>query len=301
MRNTVFTTRPAIGSGSAMRWTTSARDARTTRTSVPPEPPQRSWEIASRELLYQQVRQVSPRVSGRVVAVLPIDRERKHLVVRRGTHRSPRAGGTGLAHTPDCERVRDHGIAQPVNTITSAAYGVASLPVLIVARRSTGLLRMELHAYAGALVAVMAGSAQFHARGPGPSHRLHDGSLYAAISLGSLLLLPVAETLAGTRVGRRLVLAAATAGAAYACGRSSSRFCRPDSLWQFHALWHVLSAGAAALVAFVATDGRHEQRHSGASPRLVTGFHVAAALSRVCQSVCRPNPSTVVRGSPRKS
>ncbi len=110
-----------------------------------------------------------------------------------------------MAQTPDCERVRDHGIAQPVYTITSAAYRQASLPVLVAARRSTGLLRIELYAYAGVLVAVMAGSAQFHARGPGPSHRLHDGSLYAAVSLGSLLLLPAAGTLAGTRVGRRLL------------------------------------------------------------------------------------------------
>ena len=182
----------------------------------------------------------------------------------QNTHRHCRpaarlSGGTDLAQTPDCERVRDHGIAQPVNTLTSAAYGVASLPVLFAARRSTGLLRIELHAYAGALLAVMAGSAQFHARGPKSSHRLHDGSLYAAVSLGSLLLLPTAGTLADTRAGRRFLLAAATAGATYACGRSSSRFCRPDSLWQFHGLWHVLSAGAAASVAFVATDGRHEQ------------------------------------------
>ena len=181
-----------------------------------------------------------------------------------------------MAQTPDCERVHDYGIAQPVNTLTSAAYGVASLPVLCAARRSTGLLRIELHAYAGALLAVMAGSAQFHARGPGPSHRLHDGSLYAAVSLGSLLLLPAAGTLADTRAGRRFLLAAATAGATYACGRSSSRFCRPDSRWQFHGLWHVLSAGAAALVAVVATDGRHEQRHSGAAPRLVTGLVTAS-------------------------
>ncbi len=64
-----------------------------------------------------------------------------------------------MAQTPDCERVHDYGIAQPVNTLTSAAYGVAGLAVLCAARRSTGLLRIELHAYAGALLAVMAGSA----------------------------------------------------------------------------------------------------------------------------------------------
>ncbi len=168
-----------------------------------------------------------------------------------------------MGQPPDCERVRLHGIAQPVNTLTSAAYGVASLPVWLAARRSTGLLRVELHAYAGALLAVTAGSVQFHARVPGAPHRLHDGSLYAAVALGSLLLLPTVGTLADTRAGRRLLLAFAMAGATYACGRSSSRFCRPESLLQFHGLWHVLSGGAAALVAFVATDGRHEQRPAG--------------------------------------
>ena len=167
------------------------------------------------------------------------------------------------AQHPDCERVRDHGMAQPVNTLTSAAYGVASLPVWLAARRSTGLVRIELHAYAGALLAVMAGSVRFHARVPGSSHRLHDGSLYVAVSLGLLLLLPHAEPVADSRAWRRFLLAAATAGAAYAGGRSSSRFCRPDSLLQLHGLWHVLSAGAAALVALAATDGRHEQRTAG--------------------------------------
>ena len=164
------------------------------------------------------------------------------------------------AQHPDCERVRDQGIAQPVNTLTSAAYGVANLPVWLAARRSTGLLRIELHAYAVALLAVMAGSTRFHARVPGSSHRLHDGSLYVAVSLGLLLLLPHADTVPDSRMRCRLLLAAVTAGAAYAGGRSSSRFCRPESLLQLHGLWHVLSAGAAAFVACAATDGRHEQR-----------------------------------------
>lgn len=171
-------------------------------------------------------------------------------------------GVLGAKH-PDCERVRSHGIAQPVNTVTSVAYGVASLPVWLAARRSTGLVRFKLQAYAGALLAVMAGSAQFHARVPGSSHRLHDASLYVAVSLGLLLLLPHAETVADSRAGRRFLLAAATAGAAYAGGRSSSRYCQPESPLQFHGLWHVLSAAAAALVAFLATDGRHEQRTAG--------------------------------------
>jgi hypothetical protein len=204
--------------------------------------------------------------------------------------------GVLVARPPDCECVRDQGIAQPVNTLTSAAYGVASLPVWLAARRSTGLLRIELHTYAGALLAVMAGSAQFHARAPGSSHRLHDGSQYAAVSLGSLLLLPTAGTLADTRAGRRFLLAAATAGTAYAGGRSSSRFCRPESPLQLHGLWHVLSAGAAALVAFVSTDGRHEQRAAGSTSRFVTSFHVGA---RTCgATMVMPLGFTIVHSDP---
>ena len=32
--------------------------------------------------------------------------------------------------------------------------------------------------------------------------------------------------------------------AAYAAGRSASSLCRPDSVWQYHGAWHVLSADA---------------------------------------------------------
>ena len=36
---------------------------------------------------------------------------------------------------------------------------------------------------------------------------------------------------------------------AYAAGRSGSPLCRPDSLWQYHGAWHVLSGAAAGWAA----------------------------------------------------
>ena len=58
------------------------------------------------------------------------------------------------------------------------------------------------------------------------------------------------------RTGRQRRSAWATAAgvfalglAAYAAGRSGSPLCRPDSLWQYHGAWHVLSAAAAGWAA----------------------------------------------------
>jgi hypothetical protein len=39
---------------------------------------------------------------------------------------------------------------------------------------------------------------------------------------------------------------AALAAVAYILGRTDSVICRPESIWQFHGLWHVLSAAALA-------------------------------------------------------
>ena len=43
--------------------------------------------------------------------------------------------------------------------------------------------------------------------------------------------------------------------AAYAAGRSGSPLCRPDSLWQYHGAWHVLSAAAAGWAARAMAPG----------------------------------------------
>ena len=43
--------------------------------------------------------------------------------------------------------------------------------------------------------------------------------------------------------------------AAYAAGRSGSPLRRPDSLWQYHGAWHVLSAAAAGWAARAMAPG----------------------------------------------
>jgi hypothetical protein len=59
----------------------------------------------------------------------------------------------------------------------------------------------------------------------------------------------------------------AVAGGAYILGRSGSPLCRPESVLQFHAVWHVLVAIAAAAFAYVAFehDTRDAPARTGAS------------------------------------
>ena len=55
----------------------------------------------------------------------------------------------------------------------------------------------------------------------------------------------------GLRAGRIVLVAALAAGvSAYLLGRTGGRLCRPDSLLQPHALWHLLTATAMAAWAF---------------------------------------------------
>jgi hypothetical protein len=48
---------------------------------------------------------------------------------------------------------------------------------------------------------------------------------------------------------------------AYTAGRSGSPLCRPDSLWQYHGAWHVLSAVAAGWAARALAPDRGEKAH----------------------------------------
>lgn len=50
------------------------------------------------------------------------------------------------------------------------------------------------------------------------------------------------------------VLLLGIAGVFYLLGTSWSPACNPDGLWQFHALWHVLSAAALGLYAYAALE-----------------------------------------------
>jgi hypothetical protein len=151
----------------------------------------------------------------------------------------------------DCERIVGAALAQPVLAVTSLAYVAAGVAVLFWAVR----VRAPLAGAAGvALVAVGAGSFVYHGPQPSWAELAHDWPIVAA---GAIYAAGLA------RSGRRKRWSAwatpavvfALGLAAYAAGRSGSPLCRPDSLWQYHGAWHVLSGAAAGLAARAMAPG----------------------------------------------
>jgi fucose 4-O-acetylase-like acetyltransferase len=145
----------------------------------------------------------------------------------------------------DCERVAGAALAQPVLAVTSLAYVAVGVAVLTWAVR----VRAPLAAAAGvSLVAVGVGSFAFHGPQPPWAGLAHDWPLVAVavVYIGGL-----AQSVRRHRWSAWVAPAAvfALGLAAYAAGRSGSPLCRPDSLWQFHGAWHVLSAVAAGWAA----------------------------------------------------
>ncbi len=108
-----------------------------------------------------------------------------------------------------------------------------------------GASRASLAGAAGvALVAVGAGSFAYHGPQPSWAELAHD---WPIVALGAVYAVGLATSRRG-QWRSALVTAAgvfALAVAAYAAGRTGSPLCRPDSLWQYHGAWHVLSAVAA--------------------------------------------------------
>jgi hypothetical protein len=151
----------------------------------------------------------------------------------------------------DCERLVVGALAQPVLAVTSLAYVAAGMAVLSWAVRVRALLA---GAAGVALVAVGAGSFAYHGPQPSWAQLAHDWSIVAAGAVYAAGLV---------RCGRRQQWSAWAAPtgvfvlglAAYAAGRSGSPLCRPDSLWQYHGVWHVLSGAAAGWVARAMTPG----------------------------------------------
>lgn len=139
----------------------------------------------------------------------------------------------------------DGALAQPVLAVTSLAYVAAGMAVLSWAVR----VRAPLAGAAGvALVAVGVGSFAFHGPQPSWAKPAHDWPIVAAAAV-------YAVGLARGGHRQRRSAWAGPAGvfalglAAYAAGRTGSPLCRPDSLWQYHGAWHVLSAAAAGWAA----------------------------------------------------
>lgn len=152
--------------------------------------------------------------------------------------------------TSDCEALHDGWLAQPVNTLSSVAYVVAGAYVLRRGGPGTSTLAV-------ALAAVGVGSVLYHGPMPPGAELAHDGSILA---------LAVAVPLAWRRRALRWPsIAALVAGAAAIVvnllTRTGAPLCRPGSLLQGHAAWHVLTAIAIALW-FAPGTTRPEDRSS---------------------------------------
>jgi hypothetical protein len=145
----------------------------------------------------------------------------------------------------DCERVHDALLDEPVNAISSLAYVAAGMWVWRHDR-----------VQGAALVATGVGSVAYHGFGGSAARVLHDATILA---LAAVVVLSARRIWQGALERPRL---AACAVGAFAValplqlfGRTGGPLCRPDSVLQAHAAWHVLTAFAIAC-AFVVADRR---------------------------------------------
>jgi hypothetical protein len=134
----------------------------------------------------------------------------------------------------DCEALRDGSLGQPMNSLSSVAYVVAGA---VVARNRGPAVP------AAALVAVGLGSLLYHGPMPPMAELAHDASVVA-------LLVALVHTVWRHRVARPPALAVIAAAAGVTINlltRTGAPLCRPGSLLQGHAAWHVLSAFACGV------------------------------------------------------
>jgi len=146
----------------------------------------------------------------------------------------------------DCETVGNALLGQPVNALSSLAYLAAAAVVL---RRGGPTLP------ALALAAVGVGSFLYHGPMPAGAKAVHDGAIVA------LAVVTAAAAWRRRPVPKpgALALVALAAGVALnLLGRTGAPLCRPESLAQGHAAWHVLTAVAVA--AWLATWPRVPDR-----------------------------------------
>jgi hypothetical protein len=147
----------------------------------------------------------------------------------------------------DCERIRDGRIAQPVNTLTSATLVVAGTVVALRARQRPER-RLEQVSYGTLLALVGVGSIAFHGPQPPGAKVLHDWPIAGLLAL--TVATPIVRAVRGrtvlsgwsSRRGAALVATGAAAGLSWFGGRTDARTCDPDSWFQLHGCWHVLTA-----------------------------------------------------------
>ncbi|HEX2285003.1 MAG TPA: hypothetical protein VHI10_09290 [Mycobacterium sp.] len=163
-----------------------------------------------------------------------------------------------FGHT-DCERIADATLAQPVLAVTSLSYVAVGGAVLFWSVRG----RAPLAGTAGvALVTGGAGSFAYHGPQPSWAELAHD---WPIVAVGLVYGVGLARGVRRRRLSAWATPAAvfALGLAAYAAGRSGSPLCRPDSLWQYHGAWHVLSAAALALAARAMAPGLTGKNYGG--------------------------------------
>ena len=136
----------------------------------------------------------------------------------------------------DCEALHDGWLGQPVNALSSVAYVVAGAYVLWRGGPRASALALGL-------VGVGVGSVLYHGPMPPGAEVAHDGSIVA---------LAVAVPLGWRRRPLRwpptaVLVTGAAAIAVNLLTRTGAPLCRPSSLLQGHAVWHVLTAVVIAL------------------------------------------------------
>lgn len=218
-------------------------------------------------------------------------------------------------NAPGCEVLRDGLLQEPVAAVSSLAYVVAAVAVLVLARRG-GTRPRDVAAYAALVAGIGVGSFVQHGPDPAWSDLAHDLPLAATLCLvaadgvaslrgrgrpwwwwvvptaalvPAILLVPrpadaaqavvaavaVVVTLLRGRtepgVRRRALTAVGLLGVGSLIGtlsRAGGPLCDPASLWQGHAVWHVLSAAALVVLAPVvgAAGGSRPGRSGAAQP-----------------------------------
>lgn len=166
--------------------------------------------------------------------------------VRRAALDQPTTLGDG-----DCEALRPGWIGQPTNTVTSFAYVGVGGWLTARATRGPRQQRRGALAYAAATAVAGAGSVAYHGPQFAGAEFFHDAPIVAVAGIGAAV--PLWRRFRGRTplpgwsapLGVAMAATGAVAGAAYLAGRTSSPCCRPNSLLQFHGLWHV---GTAAVV-----------------------------------------------------
>lgn len=167
--------------------------------------------------------------------------------MRRWTGRTPRwPAERPHAGAVDCERVRAGFIGQPANTLSSASYlGVATWLLATPRRRHRDW-------WAWWCLGVGIGSMGFHGPGGRVGKLVHDVSVdvLAASLIGSVLFPDGDGRIRVHRDRAEALVLLGTGLVVHQLTQTGRRCCRPESIWQGHALWHVLSAlGVARWIA----------------------------------------------------